>query len=109
MLDHLSAVILLSVAFIDSPKLWPGFSVAATSSKLEKKHQISKKVHIELGFIRRRVKRLVTLKTWVQGRAYKLKCQCPSSPYGETQSIHATLYMMRKYVSGVQVLSCFER
>merc|ERR1711934_1127517 len=30
---HLSAVILLSVAFIDSPKLWPGVSVAATSSK----------------------------------------------------------------------------
>ena len=33
--NHLSAVILLSVAFIDSPKLWPWVSVAATSSKLE--------------------------------------------------------------------------
>jgi len=33
---NLSAVILLSVAFMDSPKLWLGVSVAATSSKLEK-------------------------------------------------------------------------
>ena len=43
MLDHLSAVILLSVAFIDSPKLWPGVSVAATSSKLEKNIRSAKR------------------------------------------------------------------
>ena len=38
-----------------------------------------------------------TLKRWVQGRACRLKCRCPSSPSEDSQSIRATLNVITQF------------